>query len=76
MSTCLRASILSLSVVGLAACASTGPTSATAYVAPPPASAAMDVDEAYIARVQQIARRRGVEVVWVNMPRKPAAKTE
>lgn len=76
MSTYLRASILSLSLVGLAACASTGPKSATAYDAPAPASSAMDVDEAYIAKVQQVARRRGVEVVWVNIPLKPAAQTE
>lgn len=76
MNTYPGSSILSLSVMGLAACASMGTRSATAYVAPPPASATMDVDEAYIARVQQIARRRGVDVVWVNIPLKPTAKTE
>ncbi len=30
----------------------------------------MDNDEQYMAYVERIARRRGIEVVWVNLPRK------
>lgn len=29
-------------------------------------------DQAYVSRVEQIARQRGITVVWVNPPRKPA----
>ncbi len=31
--------------------------------------AAYSVDAAYVARVESIARQRGVEVKWVNPPR-------
>ena len=69
-----RAVTCSVAVLGLAACTGTPHKSASTYVAPPRASSYADADEAYMARVEGIARRRGVEVVWVNVPRKPASQ--
>lgn len=69
MNASLRMAVL-VSVVGLAACA--GMQSKTAYVPEPKAPSIMDDDEAYIAYVERVARRRGIEVVWVNTPRKTA----
>jgi hypothetical protein len=34
----------------------------------------MDNDEAYMAQVERIARRRGIDVTWVNVPRKQIAR--
>ena len=69
MNASLRMAVL-VSVVGLAACA--GMQSKTPYVPEPQAPSIMDDDEAYIAYVERVARRRGIEVVWVNTPRKTA----
>ncbi len=69
MNASLRMAVL-VSVVGLAACA--GMQSKTAYVPEPKAPSIMDDDETYIAYVERVARRRGIEVVWVNTPRKTA----
>ncbi len=69
MNASLRMAVL-VSVVGLSACA--GMQSKTAYVPEPKAPSIMDDDEAYIAYVERVARRRGIEVVWVNTPRKTA----
>lgn len=58
--------ILALAMAGalLAGCASTG---ASGYSSGP--GTRLTADEAYIARVEQIARRRGIEIVWVNYPK-------
>jgi len=69
MNASLRMAVLSLSVLGLAACA--GTEVKTAYTAPKDPSI-MDNDEAYVAYVQRVALRRGIDVVWVNTPRKSA----
>ncbi|MGO4223328.1 hypothetical protein AB4Y64_15910 [Lysobacter sp. TAF61] len=69
MNASLRMAVL-VSVLGLAACA--GMQSRTAYVPEPKAPSIMDNDEAYIAYVERVARRRGIDVVWVNSPRKTA----
>lgn len=69
MNASLRMAVL-VSVLGLAACA--GMQSKTAYVPEPKAPSIMDNDEAYIAYVERVARRRGIDVVWVNSPRKTA----
>jgi hypothetical protein len=61
--------VLSLSVLGLAACAGTGTKST--YVEPK-APSIMDNDDAYVAYVERTARRRGIEVVWVHVPHKTA----
>ncbi len=76
MNAYLRTAILLLAVLGLAACASTPERSVSAFVAPQRALSIMGDDEAYIARVEQVARRRGVEVVWINLPRKPVARQD
>ncbi|RDZ29158.1 hypothetical protein [Lysobacter silvisoli] len=72
MNASLRLVVLSLSIVGLAACA--GHSTKSTYVPPPREPSIMDNDEAYIAQVERIARRRGIDVTWVNVPRKPLAK--
>ena len=60
--------VLVLCVLGLAACASH--EEKTAYVAPtrvgPPAP--IVTDDAYVAAVERVARRRGIYLQWVNMP--------
>ena len=65
----LRIVILSLSVAGLAACAS-APAQRTAQ-APERASnvSIMDIDQEYVAYVERVARRRGIDVTWVHQPR-------
>ena len=67
MNASLRMAVL-LSVVGLSACA--GMESKTTYVPEPKAPSIMDADEEYMAYVERVARRRGLEVVLVNLPRK------
>ncbi|RNF82578.1 hypothetical protein [Montanilutibacter psychrotolerans] len=74
MKASLRITVLSLSVLGLAACAST--SDRDAFVPPPHTPSLMDQDEAYIAAVERIARRRGIDVVWVNTPRRPMESEE
>lgn len=72
MNASLRLAVLSLSVLGLAACAST--QQPTAYVEPAqvvkPQEGRIVRDEAYIAYVERTARRRGIYVQWVNPPNK------
>lgn len=63
-----------LVTLGLAACTGMQQRSASTYVAPSRTSIHADADAAYMARVESVARRRGVEVVWVNVPRKPAGQ--
>lgn len=58
-----RAAIVLLSVAGLAACATTDQTAEVS-----PGTRTIVTDEAYIGAVEQIARRRGIEVMWVNPP--------
>ena len=36
----------------------------------------MDANEEYVAYVERVARRRGLDVVWVNVPHKTAAQVE
>ena len=64
--------VLSVATLGLSACAGTHGVS---RAAPPVESrpGAITNDGAYIARVEQVARRRGIEVQWVNPPTKRVA---
>lgn len=55
---------LSLSIVAMAGC-----TSMERRAEAAPQAQALTAAEMYIARVEQIARRRGVDVTWVNPPR-------
>lgn len=76
MNALLRTVVLPLSLLGLAACAGMQQKSDTAFVAPQRASSLVDGDQDYVARVEAIARRRGVEVVWVHTPRKPVPSAD
>ncbi len=76
MNTSISTAILSLAVAGLAGCAGMQQKAEAAYVAPQRAPSVMDKDQVYMATVERIARRRGIEVVWVNVPRKPLARRE
>ena len=69
MNASLRVLVLSLATAGLAACAGMPEKSAQVERAP----TIMDADEAYVAYVERVARRRGIEVVWVNVPRAKVA---
>ncbi|MDR0182746.1 hypothetical protein [Lysobacter arvi] len=69
MNASLRMAVL-LSLVGLSACA--GMESRSNYASEPRAPSLNDADEEYVAYVERIARRRGLEVVWVNVPYKTA----
>lgn len=70
MNASLRMAVLSLSVLGLSACA--GMEARSTYVPEPREPSIMDPDAAYIAQVERIAQRRGIEVQWVNAPTKSA----
>jgi len=72
----LRMAVLSASGLLLVACASTAEQSSyytsqseKAYV-----QTRLEADEAYMERVEILARRRGVGVHWVNPPTKIIAK--
>lgn len=58
--------VLSLLVLGLSACATTDDR--TMRVMPQNSPSPTDTNEAYVAYVERVARRRGIEVVWVNTP--------
>lgn len=58
-----RTAVLSLSVVGLVACATTDQAARVS-----PDSRSIVTDKAYMGLVEQIAHRRGIEVVWVHPP--------
>ena len=71
----LFTAVLSISVAGLCACAG---TPQRVSQAPPPAPSvdrpgAVVSDSEYIAYVERVARRRGIEVKWVNPPTKRVA---
>lgn len=69
MNALFRVVVLSSAAAGLAACATTPPVASHATE---PAAASRQVrivnDDAYIAYVERVARRRGVIVQWVNPP--------
>lgn len=77
MSSNLRscAILAAVAVLSLPGCRTTGDS---AYVPPPKAappvsttfSPQIETDEAYVAYVESVARRRGVLVQWVNKPQK------
>lgn len=74
MNTLLRCCIATAAVAGLAACAHSGamhhqPASAA------PVSSTLQQDGEYIYFVETKARRRGVEVHWVNPPLKRLVAT-
>lgn len=62
----LRLALPIVLVGGLAACASTSESPNRVGAAPPAGS--LGADEAYVARVEQIARTRNIDVRWINPP--------
>ena len=64
MKAALGIAFLSLSIVAMAGCTSMQPRAEAA-----PQAQALTAEELYIARVEQIARRRGIDVTWVNLPK-------
>lgn len=73
MNAFLRTAALSLSALGLSACAGMHERSDSSYVPPQRTPSVLDDDAEYVARVEAIARRRGIDVVWVHVPRKKVA---
>lgn len=70
MKTFLRPMSGLVSILLLASCAGTHELSrSTAPAAAPVSTTPMTKDDIYVARIEEIARRRGVQVVWVNRPR-------
>lgn len=77
MNATVRVAVLSLSILGLAACAGTQTKSAYAEPASAPREPSpMSRDERYIATIERIARNRGIDVVWVNPPQRESAGDE
>lgn len=63
MKSIIAASVFALSMLMMGGCSSMGTKS--------PVVQSMDVDDAvYVARVERVARSRGVSVRWVNPPQK------
>jgi len=54
-----------LAVLCLSGCASTHDRRESARAAAPPVTS----EQAYISKVERLARRRGLEVIWINPPR-------
>jgi hypothetical protein len=71
MNASLRIAALILAAAGLSACAS-GMEKST-YVQPQPVNSIV-TDDAYVAVVERAARRRGIGVMWVNLPTKHLTK--
>lgn len=70
MKTFLRPLLSILPMLLLASCAGTQEFSrSTTPAAAPAPETPMTKDDIYVARVEEIARRRGVQVVWVNRPK-------
>ena len=55
---------LALSIAATVGCTTMEPRGQAA-----PQAQALTAEELYIARVEQIARRRGVDVTWINLPK-------
>lgn len=62
----LSFTVVSLTLLLLTACASTG----TAYEKAPAQHENVVTDNTYVAVVEYIAKHRGTRVVWVNPPKK------
>lgn len=65
-----RIALVAATTFLLAGCASMG-EDRTTYVAPAPAAGSqqtVQTDTAYMARVEQQARIRGIDVQWINPP--------
>lgn len=68
--------VLSASLLGLAGCASTGGSTAGYTPETKVQETRLSRDERYMATVEAIARRRGIDLTWVNPPKKIVAKQD
>ena len=57
-------------VVGLLLAGCSSMDKRDSFVPPQRAPSIMDSDAAYVAYVERVARRRGIHVTWVNVPRR------
>lgn len=70
---CKRFALSVLTTAVMAGCA-TQPSRQSS--APPPRPGLMVQDTAYIARVEQKAQRRGLQVQWVNPPKRRTPRAD
>lgn len=63
MKAALGFAFLFLALTALSACTTMEPRDEA------PQAQAMTAEEMYMARVEQVARRRGIGVTWVNLPK-------
>ena len=75
MQTHTRILFMTLAVATLAACSGTQEKSSYSAATRVEAPSNLTVDDVYVNRVEYLARQRGVEVHWVNMPTKHLATT-
>lgn len=73
MNSLLRCCFIIASVLALAACASQGDTRSGS--AAPAATDNHRQDGTYMFTIERVARRRGVEVQWVNPPLRRASES-
>lgn len=62
----LRTVVIFAAALTLTACATTDDRGAVRVA--PQRSGTIDTHHEYVARVEAIARRRGIDVQWINMP--------
>jgi len=77
MKASVRMAVLSVAVLGgLSACATTDESMGYNAPAKDYQQTRLDNDDEYMARVEAYARRRGIDLTWVNPPRKIVAKQD
>lgn len=74
-SNALRAALAACALLVLAGCATSGSTASTAAAPAGVGGQVVVQDAAYMERVEQIARQRGIGVTWVNPPVKRRVAT-
>jgi len=74
MKVSLRMAVVSVPMLALAACAGSEGMTRSTPASEQYAETVADRDAEYIARVEATARRRGIDLTWVNPPRKSVAK--
>ena len=68
-----RFALSALTTAVMAGCATQPPRQTSA---PPPRPGLMVQDTAYIARVEQKAQRRGLQVQWINPPKRRTPRAD
>jgi hypothetical protein len=76
MKTSIQAALIASAAVLLAACATGDEMSRSAPQASYPAPGQLVENTEYIAMVEQVALRRGVQVHWINQPTKRVPRDE